>query len=131
MIKGNCHCGQVKWTYLKPAESVTACNCSLCRRYGALWAYGYLNTDAKVEGATTAYQWGNKHSKYNFCSTCGCLSYYLANKPDEQGRFKIAVNFRMVADAEPIQNLRIDHFDGFDKFDDLPSDGKTVKDLWF
>ncbi len=131
MIKGSCHCGQVKWTYIYPAESVTACNCSLCRRYGALWAYGFDQIDAQVSGKTTAYEWGGKLSQYHFCVDCGCLCYYIANKPDAEGKRKIAVNFRMAENADLIQHLRIDHFDGFDQFEDLPSDGKKVKDLWF
>ncbi len=131
MIKGSCHCGQVKWTYTPAVESVTACNCSLCRRYGALWAYGFHQTDATVEGKTDSYSWGNKHSSFHFCPTCGCLAYYIGNRLNEDGSRKIAVNFRMVNDHEPIQHLRIDHFDGHDKFEDLPSDGKTIKDLWF
>jgi hypothetical protein len=131
MINGSCHCGLVKWAYVFPAESVTACNCSLCRRYGALWAYGDLGTDAQIEGPTNVYMWSNQHSGFHFCSKCGCLAFYLANKPDENGNRKIAVNFRMVQNPDQIQNLRIDHFDGHDKFEDLPSDGRKVKDLWF
>jgi hypothetical protein len=131
MISGSCHCGKVKWTFDNTIESVTACNCSLCHRYGSLWAYGHHNIDIKIEGPTTAYMWGKKHSGFNFCSTCGCLAYYLANHPNADGKFKIAVNFRMANEPKQIQHLRIDHFDGFDKFEDLPSDGKTVCDLWF
>lgn len=131
MIEGSCHCGLVKWTYTFATESVTACNCSLCRRYGALWAYGYLQTDAQVEGSTTAYMWGNRYSGFNFCLNCGCLAYYLANKPDQEGNIKIAVNIRMAINPEQVQDLRIDQFDGHDKFEDLPSTGKRVKDLWF
>lgn len=28
-------------------------------------------------------------------------------------------------------HLLIDHFDGLDKFDDLPRDGRCIKDMWF
>ena len=34
-----CHCGSVAlWLAAWPTE-VTECNCSLCRSYGAIWAY--------------------------------------------------------------------------------------------
>ncbi len=131
MVKGSCHCGRVKWIYNSPVESVTACNCTLCRRYGALWAYGVSPSEIQVEGPTSAYVWGNQLSGFNFCNNCGCLAYYIANKPYEDGQRRVAVNFRMAEDPEQIQSLRIDHFDGLDKFEDLPSDGKSVKDLWF
>lgn len=42
----------------------------------------------------------------------------------------MAVNIRH-ADPEFVQNLAIDHFDGLDAFEDLPSKGRCVRDLWF
>lgn len=131
MLEGSCHCGSVKWSYSAPLESVTACNCTLCRRYGALWAYGHLNQDIKVSGATTVYMRPSKVSGYNFCSTCGCIVYYLVNKANDQGLQKIAVNARTATEPEKIMHLPIDHFDGFDTFEDLPRDGRAIKDLWY
>ncbi len=40
------------------------------------------------------------------------------------------MNVRLTEPA-PIAHLPIDHFDGFDTFDDLPRDGRCVRDLWF
>lgn len=131
MIKGSCHCGQVKWSYANEIDGVTACNCTLCRKYGALWAYGHLNHGIEVSGPTSTYERGNKHNKFNFCSNCGCVCYYLSNKEDEQGRRRIAVNVRMADDANLVAHYPIDHFDGFDKFEDLPRDHRCVKDLWY
>ena len=131
MLEGSCHCGTVKWSYPLSLESVTACNCTLCRRYGALWAYGHLESGIQVSGETKAYARGRKLNGFHFCANCGCLAYYLSNHKDEQGRLRIAVNLRMIQDPAPIAKLSIDHFDGLDKFEDLPQDGRTVKDLWF
>jgi hypothetical protein len=36
-----------------------------------------------------------------------------------------------MTEPDPIAHVTIDHFDGLDKWEDLPSDGKCVKDLWF
>jgi hypothetical protein len=131
MFEGSCHCEKVKWTFNSPLESVTACNCTLCRRYGALWAYGYLDQGLTVSGPTKSYGRGRKINGYHFCESCGCIAYYLANAKDEQGRFRMAVNLRMISDPQLIASLPIDHFDGLDKFDDLPRDHRNVKDLWF
>lgn len=131
MLEGSCHCGQVSWIYPLELNSVTACNCTLCSRYGALWAYGYLEDGIKTQGETKAYVRGNKYNSYNFCSTCGCLAYYQANHIDNEGRRRIAVNTRMTLNPDLIVNKLIDHFDGLNKFEDLPSDGKCVKDIWF
>lgn len=131
MIQGVCHCGNVQWSYSLPLESVTACNCTLCRRYGALWAYGHLDHGVKISGSTNAYMRGRKINGYHFCSSCGCVAFYLANSPDDQGRRRIAVNLRMINEPSQISHLPIDHFDGFDKFEDLPRDHRVVMDLWF
>ena len=42
----------------------------------------------------------------------------------------MAVNIRL-APPEAVADLRIDHFDGLDSFDDLPGDGRCVRDVWF
>jgi hypothetical protein len=131
MLKGSCHCGKVQWTYDVPLESVTACNCGLCSRYGAMWAYGQLDQGITVSGPTKAYMRGRKINGYHFCTDCGCIAYYLANNKDEKGQLRIAVYLRMMGDLTPIAHLPVDHFKGKDSFEDLPRDGKTVKDLWF
>ncbi len=131
MIKGQCHCKAVEWTYSLPLESATACNCTLCSRYGALWAYAHLNHGIQFTGATAKYERGRKLNGYHFCSQCGCTMFYISNAQDEQGRLRMAVNLRMAVDPNQIANLLIDHFDGLDKFEDLPRDGRCVKDLWY
>lgn len=131
MLSGSCHCEKVKWSYDRQLESVTACNCTLCRRYGALWAYGYLEQGVAVSGKTSAYARGREINGFHFCSDCGCLTHYMANSPDEEGRIRIAVNMRMAQEPEKIAALPIDHFDGYDLFEDLPQDGRCVRDLWF
>lgn len=131
MLEGSCHCGNVKWTYAVALESVTACNCTLCRRYGALWAYGYLGEGITASGETKSYSHGKKHNGFHFCANCGCLAYYLSNHKDEKGRLRMAVNTRMAREPEKIAALPIDHFEGLVSFEDLPRDHRTVKDLWF
>lgn len=130
-MDGSCHCGSVKWSYPLALESLTACNCTLCRRYGALWAYGHLEDGIKVSGSTKAYSRGSKHNGFHFCTTCGCLAYYLVLRPDKEGRNRCAVNTRMILDPTLIAELPIDHFEGLEKFEDLPRDGRCVKDLWY
>jgi hypothetical protein len=41
MVEGSCHCGAVRWSFDGTPESATACNCTVCRRYGVLWAYDF------------------------------------------------------------------------------------------
>ncbi len=130
-LEGKCHCGEVKWTYEVPLESATACNCSLCRRYGSLWAYGFLGQGISIQGKTSAYQRDKKINGFHFCQHCGCICYYLCNHKNEEGLYRIAVNLRMITNPDLIQSLPIDHFEGLNSFEDLPRDGRCVRDLWF
>lgn len=131
MLIGACHCGQVGWTMDTLPRSVTACNCTICRRYGALWAYGYIGYDIKTTGQTTTYRRRDSGDIcFHFCADCGCVTHFVACSENENGRQQTAVNVRM-SDLLPISELQIRHFEGHDSFKELPPDGRTVKDMWF
>jgi len=132
-LKGTCHCGAAHWTMEGDPGPVTACNCTLCRRYGALWAYDYENERIAIFGVTTAYARPGKADpslEIRFCPTCGCVICWRGLRIDEEGRRRMAVNVRL-AEPEAVAHLPIDHFDGLETFEDLPGDGKCVRDLWF
>jgi hypothetical protein len=111
---------------------VTACNCTLCRRYGALWAYDYEGERIALTGATSRYHRSGKIAAFEilFCPACANVLAWRVLRLDEDGRRRMAVNVRL-APPEAVADLLIDHFDGLDSFDDLPSDGRVVRDLWF
>ena len=129
VIEGSCHCGAVQWRFRGVPESCTACNCTVCRRYGTLWAYDFENEGIHTSGATKTYVRG-KTIGFHFCPECGCVAYWRALEVNEEGRRRMAVNLRLTEPA-PIASVPIDHFDGLDRFDDLPRDGKCVADYWF
>jgi hypothetical protein len=129
-IEGACHCGVVRWSFQGVIESVTACNCTVCRRYGALWAYDFEGERIVVSGATTAYVRGDASLGFHFCAKCGCVAYWRSLQPREDGRRRIAVNVRL-SEPEAVASLPIDHFEGLVTFEDLPRDGRCVVDMWF
>jgi hypothetical protein len=129
MMEGICHCGAIVWRFEGTPESATACNCTVCRRYGVLWAYGYEGEVIVVSGPTKAYVRG-KAIAFHFCPSCGCVAYWRALRVDDAGRRRIAVNLRLT-EPEPIANVPIDHFDGLDSFDDQPRDGRCVGHYWY
>jgi hypothetical protein len=130
MIEGSCHCGAVRWSFEGLPDAATACNCTVCRRYGVLWAYDYEDHGIKVSGPTQAYVRGRSVS-FHFCPTCGCVAYWRGTETGEDGRRRIAVNLRLAEQPEAVAAIPIDHFDGLDTFDDLPRDGRCVADYWF
>lgn len=110
-------------------DSATACNCTVCRRYGVLWAYDYDGEGIKVSGPTQAYIRG-KALEFHFCPVCGCVAYWRAQKLNKEGRRRIAVNLRLT-EPETVAQIPIDRFEGLVSFDDLPRDGRCVADYWF
>ncbi len=133
MLNGRCHCGKLGWALEGDPGSITACNCTLCRRYGALWAYDYENERIRIEGQSKVYTRQGKEDlalEIHFCSACACVLCWRSTRVDEDGRRRMAVNIRL-APPEAVADLVIDHFDGLGSFDDLPRDGRCVKDLWF
>ena len=129
MLEGSCHCGAVTWHMAFVPEGATACNCTVCRRYGALWAYDYQDRGIRVAGETQAYIRG-RSVEFHFCPKCGCVAYWRAQQAGEDGQRRIAVNLRLAL-PEAVAKIPIDHFDGLGKFEDLPRDGKCVADYWF
>ena len=133
MLTGTCHCGSARWTLEGDPGPVTACNCTLCRRYGALWAYDYENERIRISGPTSSYTRADETEpslEILFCPRCGCVLCWRGLKTDAKGRRRIAVNVRL-AEPDAVADLPIDHFDGLDTFKDLPRDGRRVRDLWF
>lgn len=131
-LRGDCHCGAAHWLLEGDPGSITACNCTLCRRYGVLWAYDYEGERVRVVGPTTSYTRVGKPDpalEIRFCPTCGCVLCWRGLRLDGEGRRRMAVNVRL-APPEAVAELAIDHFDGLDSFEDLPSEGKCVRDLW-
>ena len=94
MISGSCHCGAVHVEIPRRPPSVTNCNCSICRRYGVLWAY-YQAKDVCViakPGATNAYSTSNKRLRFVRCATCGCIMNW--ERVDPAIATRVGVNMR-------------------------------------
>ena len=92
-------------------RTLTRCNCSICRRYGALWAY-YSARSVSVaapEGGLERYSWNKRIRDYYRCARCGCVTHY-AYRGRQRGTI-VAVN---AANFEPalISHARIRHLDG-------------------
>lgn len=111
MLTGTCHCGAVRVTVPRKPRSVTDCNCSICRRYGVLWAYyraSAVRIDAK-RGTTDSYSWGRKALRFIRCTRCGCVMCWQRAKAGVDG--EMGVNARNFP-PELLTSVRVRQFDG-------------------
>ncbi len=74
---GSCHCGKVQFDVDLDLDQVRVCDCSLCRKRGAL-NHRVEDADLHISSPLeelTLYQWHTKTAKDYFCPTCGILPF--------------------------------------------------------
>jgi hypothetical protein len=107
----SCHCGAIRIHVRRLPRTVTSCNCSICRRYGALWAY-YKPASVRIEapkGGLSKYSWNRRIRDYHRCKRCGCVTHYTYRKT--QRKTTLGVNAANFA-ASDLVGVRIRHLDG-------------------
>ena len=112
MVTASCHCGAVRLELAEPPQTVTDCNCSICRRLGTLWAYYRPDQVSFLtpRDATFAYLWGDREIEFHHCRICGCTTHWeAAEKPGQ----KMGINARLMA-PEIRAAARIRKLDGAD-----------------
>jgi hypothetical protein len=75
-LKGSCHCGGVTIEVPGAPEWLGSCNCSICRRTGALFAYYPDDAGVAVAGETVRYIQGDRMIALHHCGTCGCATHW-------------------------------------------------------
>lgn len=111
MLTATCHCGAVRLEVPRKPRTLTSCNCSICRRYGTLWAYYECSEVLVVSapGATSEYSWGDESLRFVRCKTCGCVTHWEPMHPKDSGRMGVnARNF----EHDAIRSIRIRLLDG-------------------
>jgi len=101
MVRAACHCTAVRLEITELPTEVLDCNCTLCRRYGAIWAYPKAEHVKIVSGedATDTYLWGNEWLAFHRCKACGCVMYMVAVK--ENPPWIYGINARMIPTLDP------------------------------
>ena len=111
-----CHCGAVKLEVARRPRQLTDCNCSICRCYGALWAY-YSHRTVKLltsRASLRMYKWRNGTLEFYHCASCGCVTHHERARKRADGT--VAVNARMLP-AEVTAGLRVRRLDGADTWE--------------
>ncbi|WP_120510878.1 GFA family protein [Photobacterium salinisoli] len=92
--RASCHCGSVVLELSLPQGLVDPrrCDCSMCRRRGAIVASVPLNdiTIIKGEDKLSLYQFNTHTAKHYFCSVCGIYTHHQRRSNPEQYGFNIA-----------------------------------------
>ena len=109
---GSCHCGAVRFEFSAPAiESGLRCNCSICRRKGALMTPFVLAPDeiriTAAEGALSTYTFGDGVAKHHFCKHCGIYPFHQTMR--KPGHYR--VNIGCIEGLDSI-HMPFDVFDG-------------------
>jgi len=91
-------------------DEVGVCNCSICRRYAAAWAYfppEHVQINSKVK--SVFYCWGDQEVEFHRCDCCGCLTHYVTTEkcPDTI----LAINMRM-AESDVLSRIPVRKIDG-------------------
>ncbi len=110
MIHASCHCGAVRLEIAAAPETLTDCNCSICRRMGTLWAYYPLDQVRIVpsEGATDIYMWDDRAIEFHRCKVCGNVTHWW---PVDVSRGCLGVNARLM-DLAVLAAARVRKLDG-------------------
>lgn len=106
--QASCHCGSITIEVATAPAEVTECSCSICRRYGVLWAYYPLSQVKIVGGPTDAYMWDDRSISFHRCKACGCVTHWW---PEGASADRMGVNARLM-EIDTLKAARIRHLDG-------------------
>ena len=91
--KATCHCGSVVLELELPDGIIDPrrCNCSICRRKGAVVASVQLSQLKVVKGLDVlkVYQFNTRTAKHYFCSTCGIHTHHQRRSNPKQYSYNV------------------------------------------
>ncbi|CAG9192834.1 GFA domain-containing protein [Paraburkholderia tropica] len=89
---GSCHCGAVRFEVRTALAPAARCNCSLCRRKGALMSPPLDAADLIIvagEDALTLYQFNTRVAKHYFCKHCGIYPFHQTRLDPKRWRVNL------------------------------------------
>lgn len=91
--RATCHCGAVELALDLPDGVVDPrrCDCSICRRKGAIVASVPLSGLKIIRGhdVLTLYQFNTETAKHYFCSICGIYTHHQRRSNPEQYGYNV------------------------------------------
>lgn len=119
MIQAKCHCGVASLGAPAAPVEVTECNCSICRRIGARWAY-YERNEVTLPAAqsTQVYVWGDRMLAFHRCRSCGVTTHWQSL---DGSKTRLGVNARLM-DGLDWSAIKVRHLDGANTWKYLDED---------
>ena len=110
--RGSCHCGAVVFEVKLPNGLVDPrrCNCSMCRRRGAVVASVKLAELDIIQGHDdlSVYQFNTHTAKHYFCSKCGIYTHHQRRSNPEL----YAINIACLEGVDPFVLKSVPTYDG-------------------
>lgn len=76
-IEGHCLCGAVTVELTAPGGEISACHCSMCRRWGGAAFLGVSGETFEIAGRTSVSSYTSSDiAERAFCKTCGTNLWY-------------------------------------------------------
>lgn len=115
MLKLSCLCGQIRIEIKKKPDYIHECNCTLCSKTGARWAY-FHPSEAGVKGTAKGYCREDKDdpaAEIQFCAKCGSTTHFTltASAASRFGNTLMGVNMRL-ADERDLAGMELRYPDG-------------------
>ncbi len=115
MLNLSCLCGQVRISVPERPAFINECNCTLCSKSGARWAYFHPSA-IRVEGTTKGYSRNDKDdpaAEIQFCANCGATTHFIltASAVSKFGDVQLGVNMRL-ADEADLAGIELRYPDG-------------------
>ncbi|SAK66686.1 GFA family protein [Caballeronia ptereochthonis] len=92
ILKGACHCGTVTFEVDTPLEPAVRCNCSLCRRRGAVMSPPFPADKLRIlsgENELAMYEFNTRVAKHFFCRRCGIYTFHQTRANPDQWRVNL------------------------------------------
>lgn len=115
MLTLSCHCGEISVRINKKPDFIFECNCTLCSKSGARWAYLHPS-EVEVTGVGATYRRTDKPdpaADLNFCPTCGSTTHFTLTESAvaKYGNTQTGVNMRLAKEAD-LAGIELHYPDG-------------------
>jgi len=112
IVTSSCHCGSVQLELKLPNDfdNLRRCDCSICRRKGAIVGSVLLENLTILKGAEflTEYRFNTMQARHFFCSKCGIYTHHQRRSVPEE----YAYNTGCIEEFNPEDYKKIPTIDG-------------------